>query len=81
MTLCDSFDTPAAMRATSSLITEYNSAERTTLIDETVLNVARWLTKIVKIFGLDGSADPNDTTIGWSGIEIPKVSEPLFSRF
>lgn len=73
--LCDSFDTPAAMRAISSLITEYNSADRTALTDETVLGVARWLTKIVRVFGLDGSADPNDTTIGWSGIEIPEVSK------
>ena len=65
------------MRAISSLITEYSSAERTALTDETVLNMARWLTKIVRIFGLDGSADPNDTTTGRSGIEIPKVSEPF----
>lgn len=75
--LCDSFDTPAAMRTISSLITEYNSADRTALTDETVLDVARWLTKIVRVFGLDGSADSNDTTIGWSGIEIPEASKPF----
>jgi len=75
--LCDSFDTPAAMRTISSLITEYNLADRTALTDETVLDVARWLTKIVRVFGLDGSADSNDTTIGWSGIEIPEASKPF----
>ena len=75
--LCDSFDTPATIRAISSLITEYNSADRTALTNETILDVARWLTKIVRIFGLDGSADPNDATIGWSGIEIPEASKPF----
>ena len=31
----------------------------------------------MRIFGLDGPADPNDTTIGWSGVEIPGASKPF----
>ncbi|OCK83114.1 hypothetical protein K432DRAFT_291807 [Lepidopterella palustris CBS 459.81] len=73
--LSDSFDTPAAMRAISNLITEYNSADQVAITDNTVLEIARWITKIVRIFGLDGSADPNDGTVGWSGIDIPEEAK------
>ncbi|PSN74534.1 hypothetical protein BS50DRAFT_478394 [Corynespora cassiicola Philippines] len=69
--LADSFDTPAAMRAVSGLITDYNSADKAGLSDEVSFEIARWITRIVCIFGLDGSADPNDGNIGWSGIDIP----------
>ncbi|KAF2191879.1 cysteinyl-tRNA synthetase [Zopfia rhizophila CBS 207.26] len=69
--LADSFDTPTAMQAISGLITEYNSADKAALSDEVVFEAARWVTRIVRIFGLDGSADPNDDSIGWSGTDIP----------
>jgi cysteinyl-tRNA synthetase len=69
--LADSFDTPAAMRAISGLITDYNSADKTALSDDVSFDIARWITRMVRIFGLDGSADPNDGSIGWSGIDIP----------
>jgi len=69
--LADSFDTPTAMRSISRLITEYNSADKATLSDDLVFNIARWITRIVRIFGLDGTADPNDGGIGWAGVDIP----------
>lgn len=77
--LCDSFDTPTAMRIISGLITDYNSAAtRAALSDETVLTIGRWITKIVTIFGLDGKADPTDANrIGWSGIDIPTPAQPF----
>lgn len=69
--LADSFDTPSAMRAISGLITDYNSADKAGLSDSVSFDVARWITRIVRIFGLDGAADPYDGGIGWSGIDIP----------
>ncbi|KAF2437064.1 hypothetical protein EJ08DRAFT_644594 [Tothia fuscella] len=75
--LCDSFNTPVAMRTISDLISEYNSLPPANLNRETVLDTARWVTKIVTIFGLDGIADPNDTSrIGWTGVEIPSPAQP-----
>jgi cysteinyl-tRNA synthetase len=73
--LADSFDTPTAVRSISTLITDYNSAKRSTLSDEVSFEIARWITKIVRIFGLDGSADPNDGGIGWSGTDIPSEAK------
>ncbi|KAF2269411.1 hypothetical protein CC78DRAFT_529201 [Lojkania enalia] len=73
--LTDSFDTPTAMRAISGLITDYNSAAKSGLSDEVSFDIARWVTKIVRIFGLDGSSDPDNGSIGWSGIEIPKEAK------
>ncbi|KAH8732110.1 tRNA synthetases class I (C) catalytic domain-containing protein [Phaeosphaeriaceae sp. PMI808] len=69
--LADSFDTPSAMRAISGLITDYNSAGKAGLSDNISFDIARYITRIVRIFGLDGSSDPSDNTIGWSGIDIP----------
>ncbi|KAF2746071.1 hypothetical protein M011DRAFT_425959 [Sporormia fimetaria CBS 119925] len=69
--LVDSFDTATAMRTISDLITTYNSADKSGLSDSVSFEIGRWVTRIVRIFGLDGSADPNDGGIGWSGIDIP----------
>lgn len=73
--LADSFDTPTAVRAISVLITDYNSAKRSALSDDVSFDIARWITRIVRIFGLDGSADPNDGGIGWSGTDIPSEAK------
>lgn len=75
--LADSFDTPAAIRAIKDLITEFNSADKTKLTDAVAFEVGRWVTRIVRIFGLDGTADPNDGGIGWSGIDIPDEAKPF----
>ncbi|EOA84389.1 uncharacterized protein SETTUDRAFT_164547 [Exserohilum turcica Et28A] len=73
--LADSFDTPTAMRAISGLITDYNSADKAGLSDSVSFDVARYITRMVRIFGLDGTADPYDGGIGWAGIDIPSAAK------
>jgi cysteinyl-tRNA synthetase len=73
--LADSFDTPTAMRAISGLITDYNSAGKSGLSDGVSFDVARYVTRMVRIFGLDGSADPYDGGIGWAGTDIPSEAK------
>lgn len=66
----DSFNTPVAMRAISGLITEFNLKKNVS--DEVTLTLARWITRILTILGLDAKGDVNDTSrIAWSGVEIP----------
>jgi cysteinyl-tRNA synthetase len=73
--LCDSFNTSAVMRIVSDLVTESNSAE--SLSDETVILLARWVKRIVAIFGLDPEGDlTNLDRIGWSGLDIPAPAKP-----
>jgi cysteinyl-tRNA synthetase len=73
--LCDSFNTPVAMRVISDLITECNSQD--ILSDSTVLSIARWVTRIVTIFGLDHEGNLGDKErVGWSGIDIPAYAKP-----
>ena len=73
--LCDSFNTPAVMRILSNLVTESNSAEA--LSDQTVISIARWVTRILTVFGLDSEGDlGNQDRIGWSGLEIPSPAKP-----
>ncbi|KAI0195947.1 cysteinyl-tRNA synthetase [Astrocystis sublimbata] len=73
--LCDSFNTSVVMRILSDLVTESNSAE--TLSDQTVILLARWITRIVTIFGLDPEGGlSNPDRIGWSGLEISSIAKP-----
>lgn len=73
--LRDSFNTSAVMRILSDLVTEFNSAEA--LSDHTVILLARWVTRIVTIFGLDHEGDlGNLDRIGWSGLDIPAPAKP-----
>ncbi|KAJ0121612.1 tRNA synthetases class I (C) catalytic domain-containing protein [Diaporthe amygdali] len=70
----DSFNTPAAMRAISELVTEFNSAGAVS--DETTLTLARWITRILTILGLDAKGDLNDVSrVAWSGVGIPSEAE------
>jgi cysteinyl-tRNA synthetase len=74
--LCDSFDTSKALLVISDLITDFNSIPTSTLSENTVLVVARWVTRILTIFGLNGKADPNNNIqIGWAGVEIPEAAQ------
>ena len=72
--MCDSFDTPTAMRIISDLITTYNSSTHVPLT--TTLSIARWISDIVQMFGLDATPPPKNT-IGWSGIDIPEKAKPF----
>lgn len=71
--LCDSFDTPTAMRVISELITAYNSEKNVS--DSLTFELAAWMNEIVNVFGLDSA--PDAKRIGWSGIDIPAASEPF----
>ncbi|KAG2416098.1 hypothetical protein HFD88_007290 [Aspergillus terreus] len=72
--LCDSFYTPGAMRAISELVSEFNIAKDVS--DATVLELARWVTRMVTIFGLDAEGDLNDPSrVGWSGLDLPASAQ------
>lgn len=75
--LCDSFNTPGAMLTISELITKYNSADKSALNPKDVEAVARFVTSIVNIFGLNGTGTADSTEIGWSGIEISEEAKPF----
>jgi len=75
--LCDSFNTPAVMQTISELITKYNSADKATLNPKDTEAAARWVTSIVNIFGLNGTATADSTEIGWSGIDVPEEAKPF----
>jgi len=70
--LCDSFNTPTVMTIISDLISKYNSTDKMRIGYQTSENIARWVTKMLNTFGLNGPATPSDTEIGWSGIDIPE---------
>ena len=75
--LCDSFDTPTVMDKISRLITTYNTVDPSTVSVSTIKSIAAWVTEMVNLFGLNGTATPKTTAIGWSGIDVPEGSKPL----
>lgn len=94
--LRNSFDTPAALQVVLRLVRNANVAMSESAIDlSTVEAVARWVTKIVGIFGLDPNAQPPYTSsLGWGpanpaaaagsagGVVPPKVAvQPYSSVF
>ena len=74
--LCDSFNTPLAMSAISELISVFNTLERSQLYLEVVQKAGNWVTSMVNVFGLNGTAALNDENVGWSGITIPDAAKP-----
>lgn len=60
----------------SELITEYNSSKSGTVSSNTVQDIAKWITSILNIFGLNGNAAIDSQSIGWSGIDIPDTAKP-----
>lgn len=74
--LCDSFNTPAVMAIISELISAYNFTDRASRASETTRNIAQWVTSMVNSFGLNGAASPDETKIGWTGIDIPEEARP-----
>ncbi|SLM33526.1 cysteinyl-trna synthetase [Lasallia pustulata] len=74
--LCDSFNTPSVMNTMSELVTAYNIADKAQISQQTTLDMARWTTSMVNTFGLNGTAGPDDSSIGWSGIDIPEEAKP-----
>jgi cysteinyl-tRNA synthetase len=75
--LCDSFNTPNAMETLSSLITQVNSIRQTELDPVFTIEIAQWITKVITIFGLNGTTTVNGISkIGWEGVEIPSAAQP-----
>ncbi|KAJ5947503.1 hypothetical protein N7466_000518 [Penicillium verhagenii] len=75
--LCDSFNTIGAMNTVSELITKYNAADKATINPDDVKAAAQFITRLVNIFGLNGSASADSTEIGWSGIDVPEEAKPF----
>ncbi|KAL4917982.1 tRNA synthetases class I (C) catalytic domain-containing protein [Aspergillus aurantiobrunneus] len=74
--LSDSFNTPGLMGTISELITKYNSADKSTLDPKDVEAVARWVTFMVNMLGLNGQTPVDSQEIGWSGIDVPEEAKP-----
>lgn len=73
--MCDSFNTPVAMRVLSDLVVEVNSVNTAAAPTET-LAIAKWLTQMVTVLGLNPRSDQQEAPlIGWSGLEIPEESK------
>ncbi len=67
--LADSFDTPRAMRIIAELISQTNIHINTHKADLDIKGVeanARWVTKVVGIFGLDANAIAPYNGLGWA---------------
>ncbi len=66
------------MEKISRLITAYNTVDQLTVSLATTKSIAAWVTEMVNMFGLNGTATPETTTtIGWSGIDVPEGSKPI----
>ena len=76
--LCDSFNTAIVMTIISEIITRYNATEATPST-YTTWRLARWISSMVNIFGLNGSARPTNFAIGWSGLDIPEFARPALT--
>ena len=74
--LCDSFSTPIAMTAISELVSALNSAENPQKAVNNVREIAQWVTHMVNIFGLNGTATSETVSIGWSGVSIAEAARP-----
>ncbi|RAH65439.1 cysteine--tRNA ligase [Aspergillus aculeatinus CBS 121060] len=72
---CDSFDTPRVMAAISELITTFNSLDIQTLEPQAIESTAKWVTRIVTIFGLNGATPVDKCEIGWEGTDVPEVAK------
>ncbi|KAK6439426.1 cysteinyl-tRNA synthetase [Oleoguttula sp. CCFEE 5521] len=73
-----SFDTPEAMRTIAGLVSTYNTAANSEIHvpNATSLSIARWVTEMVHMFGLDATTlQPGQ--IGWSGSTIPDEGKPF----
>ncbi|KAL8855623.1 MAG: hypothetical protein Q9198_010829 [Flavoplaca austrocitrina] len=77
--LTDSFNTSLAIQAISELITKYNSLGAGTIRFEHTKEVALWVTRMVNMFGLNGTATIDSEIIGWLGIDIPAYAMPYLT--
>ena len=74
--LCNSFDTPRAMLVLLGLIKDANIHIREHRSDADLAAVekaARWITRVVGIFGLDANASPPYRGLGWAPTNVENV--------
>lgn len=72
----DSFKTRDALDAIGALITTFNTL--TDVPQDAILEVSRWITRILTILGLDKEGDlANTSRVAWSGVEIPSEAQPF----
>ncbi|KAG8529668.1 uncharacterized protein KY384_005149 [Bacidia gigantensis] len=73
--LADSFHTRIVMSSILELITKWYSAGSNVqpLVSH---RIARWITAIVNMFGLNGTARPTDVSLGWSGLDVSENARP-----
>ncbi|OBT96543.2 hypothetical protein VE01_05282 [Pseudogymnoascus verrucosus] len=77
--LADSFDTPKAMRLIYEVVKEANiyvNTHKASVDVREVEKVARWVTKMVGIFGLDANASPPYDGLGWATSASDKITNP-----
>ena len=70
--LLRSFATKEAMYAIAELINTYNSADKSTMTYADHLSSANLVTRMVNIFGLNGTTPATSTVIGWEGLSLPE---------
>ncbi|KAI1818087.1 cysteinyl-tRNA synthetase [Poronia punctata] len=69
--LTNSFDTPAVMRVIGDIIRKTNIHINAADVDlPAIETVARWVTKIVGILGLDANASPPYDGLGWASAAV-----------
>ncbi|KAK9457492.1 tRNA synthetases class I (C) catalytic domain-containing protein [Dipodascopsis uninucleata] len=71
--LCDNLSTPQALQVMLDLVTKANiyiSKTKTEVSVSALCEVARWITRMLNIFGFDGSED----SIGWSSDSLENNS-------
>jgi len=88
LALLDSFDTPRAMCVLADLIKEANiyvSTAKSDMDIHRLESIAKWVTKMVRIFGLDANATQSYNGLGWassasnSKLSAEEIVEP-YSR-
>lgn len=78
--LSDSFSTKPVMDTISNLVTTYNDqASKSRATPSATRSIAKWVTRMVNIFGLNGAAGPDDAMIGWSGLSVPEFAVPVLT--
>lgn len=73
------FHTPSVMAIINNLVTTYNAAAKPQVTAFATLAIAKWVTSMISIFGLNGDARPDDEVIGWSGIDVPEDAKPILN--
>ncbi|KAI8960565.1 tRNA synthetases class I (C) catalytic domain-containing protein [Daldinia sp. FL1419] len=77
--LTNSFDTPQVLRAIAEVIRKANvhiNAQKSDVDLPAVEAIARWVTKIVGILGLDANASPPYEGLGWVSVAAATNQDP-----